>query len=101
MKPAPAYSTYIRNGNHISHHWLQSARRGCIYLENYVSRALLQVREMLISLFDDAGVSDLGECDSFYGGREPTYGRVESGDPWTKGPKGHMRVKKAYRSKPL
>jgi len=37
-------------------------------VKDYVSRALLRVRGLLISLFDDADVSDPGERDSFSGG---------------------------------
>jgi len=65
MKSTPTYSTCIRDDKQVRHYWLQSACSSCTYLENYVSRTLLQVREMLTSLFDDADTSDLGERDGF------------------------------------
>jgi len=56
-----------------------------------------QIKKRQISLLDDADVSDLGERGSFSGDWELGRGRVENRDPWTKGFKGHIRVKKAYQ----
>jgi len=63
----------------MNHHWLQSRRRDRAYLENITSRTLL--REWLLSLFNDIGVSRLGERNGFYHSGEPGHGRAENRDP--------------------
>jgi len=72
MKLTPAYSTYIRGNQQISHRQLHRVGSDSTRLENNVSRTLLG--EWLIGFFDDIDVSGLGERDSFYGCWELGHG---------------------------